>query len=119
MKDITFNRTTRRKRRVSMNMHGTGERPRISVHKSNKFIYAQAIDDDKKVTVASFSSLQLARKKELKGKKSEQAKEVGIQLAKTLKEKKVLAGIFDRGRYTYNGRVKSLAEGLREGELKI
>ena len=100
-------------------MHGTAERPRITIHRSNKFIYAQAIDDEKRVTLASFSSLQLARKKELKGKKSDQAKEVGKQLAQQLKDKKVTAGIFDRGRYTYNGRVKSLAEGLREGALQI
>lgn len=119
MKNININRSDRRKKRVSSNFHGTGERPRVSVHRSNKFIYAQAVDDVKKVTVASFSSLQLARKKEIKGKKSEQAKEVGVQLAKLLKDKKVLAGIFDRGRYTYNGRVKSLAEGLREGGLQI
>jgi large subunit ribosomal protein L18 len=119
MKNITFNRSERRKKRVSMNMKGTGVRPRISVNRSNKFIYAQAIDDDKKITVASFSSLQLARKKALSGKKSEQAKEVGVQLAKLLKEKKIKAGIFDRGRYTYNGRVKLLAEGLREGGLQI
>lgn len=119
MKHITTDRSERRKKRVSMNMKGTGARPRISVHRTNKFIYAQAIDDEKRVTLASFSSLQLARKKELKGKKSEQAKEVGLQLAKLLKDKKVAAGIFDRGRYTYNGRVKLLAEGLREGALQI
>lgn len=119
MKNITFNRTERRKKRVSANIKGTGERPRICIHRSNQFIYAQAIDDVKRVTIASFSSLQLARKKESKGSKSDQAKAVGIALAKLLKDKKVSAGVYDRGRYAYKGRVKLLAEGLREGELKI
>ena len=119
MSHITFNRSLRRKKRVSLNIKGTSARPRISIQRSNKFIYAQAIDDEKRVTLVSFSSLQLARAKTLDGKKSDQAKAVGIQLAKLLKEKKITAGIFDRGRYAYQGRVKSLAEGLREGELKI
>ncbi len=116
---ITINRTERRKKRVSMKVHGDAVRPRITVHRSNKFIYVQAIDDAKKETLASFSSLQLSRSKDLKGKKVDQAKEVGLQLAKLLKAKKIAAGVFDRGQYSYKGRVKSLAEGLREGELKI
>jgi large subunit ribosomal protein L18 len=119
MAHVTINRTLRRKKRVSSNIHGTAVRPRIVVSRSNKYIYAQAIDDDAKVTLASFSSLQLFRSKKATGNKSNQAKEVGVELAKLLKDKNVTEGVFDRSQYTYNGRVKSLAEGLREGALKI
>ncbi len=102
-----------------MNIKGTKERPRISINRSNRFIYAQAIDDSNRKTVASFSSLQLAREKKLTGKKVEQAKTVGLELSKLLKEKKISEAVYDRGQYGYKGRVKALAEGLREGELKI
>lgn len=113
MKNITYNRKTRRKRRVSENMFGTNIRPRIVVFRSNRYIYAQAIDDQLRSTVAASSSMGL------KMKKSEAAKQVGVELAKKLVEKKVTHGIFDRSVYTYLGRVKSLAEGLREGGLII
>lgn len=120
MKNITYDRKTRRKRRVSENMFGTNVRPRIVVFRSNRYIYAQAIDDQLRSTVASSSSLQLAKKNsQSKMKKSEVAKQVGTDLAKKLMEKKVTHGIFDRSIYTYLGRVKSLAEGLREGGLII
>jgi large subunit ribosomal protein L18 len=119
MSHITIDRSTRRKRRVSRNIVGSETRPRIAIHRSNKYIYAQAIDDAKRLTLASFSSLQLSKKGTVEGSKSEQAKQVGLKLAELLFEKKIVAGVFDRGRYTYNGRVKVLAEGLREGKLKI
>jgi large subunit ribosomal protein L18 len=119
MKNVTIDRTLRRKRRVSSNIRGTADRPRISINRSNKYIYAQAIDDDAKKTLVSFSSLQLTRKKQATGNKSAVSKQVGVELAKLLKEKKISSGVFDRGPYLYAGRVKSLAEGLREGELKI
>jgi large subunit ribosomal protein L18 len=68
----------------------------------------------------SFSFSDLKKEKDFKkGKKSEDAKKIGVGLAKKLIEKKILSGVFDRGAYTYNGRVKALAEGLREGGLKI
>ena len=119
MANLMINRTQRRKMRVSANMHGTALRPRISVNRSSKYIYAQAIDDDSRTTLASFSSLQLAKKNEATGPKVSHGKAVGVQLAKFLKDLKVTAGIFDRGQYSYKGRVKAIAEGLREGELKI
>lgn len=110
----------RRRRRVSANIIGTKERPRISVFRSNKYIYAQAIDDADRITVAAFSSFQLQKKQSLaKLKKSEAAKQVGIELAKLLKGKKILSGVLDRNIYTYLGRVKALTEGLREGGLII
>ncbi len=115
---ITNNRVMRRRRRVSSGMKGTQERPRIAVFRSNMYIYAQAIDDVARKTIASSSTIML-KKPEHKLKKSESAKESGKALAKLLLEKNIKAGIFDRNRYAYNGRVKMLAEGLREGGLAI
>jgi large subunit ribosomal protein L18 len=88
-------------------------RPRLSVYRSNKYIYAQIIDDKKGKTIVSASSLNLKSKKT----KKEKAYEVG----KTLAERAVAAGIkkvvFDKGKYKYHGRVKALADGAREGGL--
>lgn len=123
MKKITTDKKLKRKLRVRSKIFGTMVRPRISVFRSNKYIYAQVINDEKRLTLASFSSLQLKKNKEFKEnkhlKKTEEARLVGINLAKILKEKKVLSGVFDRGSYAYKGRVKALAEGLREGGIQI
>ncbi|PIY72096.1 50S ribosomal protein L18 [Candidatus Roizmanbacteria bacterium CG_4_10_14_0_8_um_filter_33_9] len=119
MKQITFDRLLRKKRKVRSKMEGSANRPRISINRSNKYIYAQAIDDDKRITIASFSSLQLVKKGKEKINKSQQALLVGKELGKLLKEKKVLKAIFDRNQYIYMGRVKKIAEGLREGGLII
>ncbi len=120
MKNTSLDRRLRRKKRVSQNIKGTEKKPRIVVFRSNRYIYAQAIDDVKRATVASFSSLLLKKakdyKKDVKGK---EAKAVGINLAKLLKEKKIEYGAYDRSFYNYKGRVKALAEGLREGGIKI
>ncbi len=118
---ITTNRTMRRKMRVSSRIFGTPKRPRIVVYRSNHYIYAQAIDDVSKKTMATYSSLQLkkANKTDAKVTKSDQAKQVGVKLAQLLTEKKIKEAVFDRSRYAYNGRVKVLAEGLREGKLKV
>lgn len=118
-KIFTFNKKLRRKRRVSLKIKGTAQRPRISVFRSNKYIYAQAIDDEKRETVASFSSFVLRKKTGKKLKKSEEAKLVGLELAKILKEKKINQAVFDRGGYQYHGRVAALCEGLRQGGIKI
>ncbi|MFA5769868.1 MAG: 50S ribosomal protein L18 [Patescibacteria group bacterium] len=120
MTNINLDRKSRRKQRVSSNIHGTNDRPRISIFRSSRYIYAQAIDDVTRKTILSFSISDL--KKDVgfkKGKKGEDSKKIGIGLAKKLIENKIKAGVFDRGSYTYNGRVKALAEGLREGGLKI
>lgn len=119
MKKTLIDQKQRRKRRISSNIFGTADKPRISVFRSNKYIYAQAIDDEKRVTLASASSLSLKNKKEAKKNKTEEAKWVGITLAKILIAKNIKKGVFDRSCYAYNGRVKALAEGLREGGLKI
>jgi len=109
------NKIRRRIRKVSF---GTSERPRLSVYRSNKEIYAQIIDDTSGKTLAAASS----RDKDVdgaKGTKTEKAAEVGKLLAKKALAAGVEAVAFDRGGYQYHGRVKSLAEGAREGGLKF
>lgn len=118
-KIFTFNKNLRKKRRISLKVKGTKERPRISVFRSNKYIYCQVIDDIKNQTLASFSSFILRKKQKIRKKKTEEAKLVGIQLAKILKEKEINQAVFDRKVYQYHGRVRAIAEGLREGGIKI
>ena len=110
-------RRQRIKYRIRKTVSGTPEKPRLVVFRSNSEIYAQIVDDTKGVTLVAASS----RDKDLKasGTKTEKAKQVGEAIAK----KALAAGIetvsFDRGGYLYHGRVKSLAEGAREGGLKF
>jgi len=105
------------KRRVRKNIYGSSERPRLSVFRSNKQIYAQIIDDEKGITLASASSYN---SKEVEGKnKSEQATIVGKAVAEKAAAAGVKSVIFDRNGYQYHGRVKCLAEGAREGGLKF
>jgi large subunit ribosomal protein L18 len=103
-----------RKRRVRAKVVGTSKKPRLSVFKSNTAIYAQVIDDEKGVTIASSDS------RKAKGDNlTQKAKEVGGEIAKKASEKKVKEVVFDRGGYAFAGTVKSLAEGAREGGLKF
>jgi len=108
-------RTDRRIQRVRKDIRNK-EVPRVSVFRSLKHIYAQIIDDSQQKTLASYSSIE---DKKLTGDKKAIAHAVGLELAKKIKELGIEAAIFDRGRYLYHGRVKALAEGLREGGLKI
>jgi len=107
----------RRHRRVRGKVTGTAERPRLSVFRSNVGIYAQLVDDTSSRTLAAASWLQL--KKGFKGTKSEQAAEVGKQLAANAKKAGVETCVFDRAGYLYHGRVKALADGAREGGLRF
>jgi large subunit ribosomal protein L18 len=107
----------RRHRRVRKRIVGTAERPRIVVFRSNRGIEAQLVDDAEGTTLAAASWLQL--KKSFKGKKTEQAKEVGKLLAQNAKNADIEEAVFDRGGYLYHGRVKALAEGAREGGLRF
>lgn len=116
---MAFNKTARRakiKRRIRKKISGTPNRPRLSVFRSNKQIYAQVIDDTTGTTIVSASSY---KNKAAKGTKTEIAAQVGKEVA----EKAVKAGIgtvvFDRNGYLYHGRVKSLADSAREGGLKL
>ena len=108
-------RAIRRKRRVRAKIFGTKARPRVSMHRTNKYIYAQVIDDAAGKTIVAFSSFTA----KIKGTKTEQAKEVGKQLAELLKKNKIKAVVFDRSSYAYNGRVKALAEALRENQIVV
>src|SRR5690554_3523498 len=110
-----LSRRDRIKKGIRKHLKGSTERPRLTVFRSNKGIYAQVIDDVRGITLASSSSL--SSEFSATGNKVEQSKAVG----KLLAEKAVAAGItkvvFDRNGYLYHGRVKSLAEGAREGGL--
>ena len=107
----------RRHRRVRAKVSGTAERPRLVVHRSNRGIEAQLVDDLEGKTLAHASHLEV--KKGFKGTKSEQAAEVGKQLAAAAKTAGIETVVFDRGGYLYHGRVKALAEGAREGGLRF
>ena len=107
-------RTHRVRNRLSHKLRGLAPKPRVSVFRSLKQIYAQVIDDVAGKTLVSFSSLQL---KDAKGDKSAIARQIGLELGKLAKEKSVTEVFFDRGPYRYHGRVRALAEGLREGGL--
>jgi large subunit ribosomal protein L18 len=107
----------RRHRRVRKRIFGTADRPRLVVFRSNRGIEAQLVDDVEGKTLAAASWLQL--KKSFKGKKTEQAAEVGKLLAQNAKKAEIEEAVFDRGGYLYHGRVKALAEGAREGGLKL
>ena len=107
----------RRHRRVRSKIHGTAERPRLVVFRSNRGVSAQLVDDHSGRTVVSAGWMQLP--KSFKGDKTEQAAEVGKLLAASAKKAGIDSVVFDRGGYLYHGRVKALAEGAREGGLQF
>ncbi|MBS4012451.1 MAG: 50S ribosomal protein L18 [Bacteroidetes bacterium] len=113
-----LDRRTKIKFRIRKKIFGTQERPRLTVFRSNKQIYAQIIDDNEGVTIASASSVS-KEVSETPAVKSEIAKQVGKLIAEKAKQKGVEQVIFDRNGYLYHGRIKSLAEGAREGGLKF
>jgi large subunit ribosomal protein L18 len=106
----------KRRRRVRAKVRGSAERPRISVFRSNRGIFAQLIDDDAGRTVASVSWIE----SDLRSlKPTEQARRAGALLAERAQAAGVSTAVFDRGGYQYHGRVKALAEGAREGGLEF
>lgn len=104
----------RRQGRIRSRVFGTKDKPRLSVFKSNRALYAQLIDDDLGTTLASARTKDGAKEKSLAG-----AKAVGEDLAKKAKEHKISNVVFDRGGYIYTGKIKALAEGARSGGLKF
>ena len=113
-------KTVRRKSihaRVRKTIKGTPERPRLSVFRSNKQIYAQLIDDLSGVTIASASSA--SKEFSMKANKVDIAKEIGKSIASKATQSGINTVVFDRGGYLYHGRVKALAEGAREAGLKF
>jgi large subunit ribosomal protein L18 len=105
--------------RIRKRIHGTAERPRLSVFRSNKQISAQVIDDDKGVTLAAATSRTKEIAEQAKITKTEQARLVGKLAAQKALEKGITQVIFDRSGYLYHGRVKALADAAREGGLKF
>jgi large subunit ribosomal protein L18 len=114
--------TTKRNRRLKIRkgirkkVSGTAARPRLSVYKSNRAIYAQLVDDLKGHTLGAVSSLEFDKTKNADVKVS---KETGKKIAEKAKAAGIEKVIFDRGGYRYHGQVKALAEGAREGGLKF
>lgn len=94
-------------------INGTAKRPRLCVFKSNKYIYAQLIDDEKGATLAYASSEKSAKSL------LEQSKEVGTLIAERAKEKKIKEVVFDRSGYLYTGRIKAFADSARDAGLKF
>lgn len=109
----------RRHKRIRATVIGTAARPRVAVFKSNKFIYAQVIDDAAGKTIVGLSDYKSKKTKPAKGKKTERATSIGTELAEMMKAKGIATAVFDRGGFAYHGRVKALAEGLRAGGIKI
>jgi large subunit ribosomal protein L18 len=106
----------RRKKRIRKKMEGTTARPRLSVFRSAKHMYAQVIDDSTAKTLAAASTLS----EKVKGvKKSDAAKQVGTAIAAACKNKGITQVVFDRNGFLYHGRVKALAEGAREAGLEF
>ena len=106
----------RRKNRVKSVVRGTADRPRLSVRVSNRHISAQIIDDQKSKTIVGISS---ASNTKLKGNLTQKAEEIGLQIAKLAKAKKVKRVSFDRGSSLYHGRVKALADAARKEGLEF
>ncbi|MDC0077119.1 50S ribosomal protein L18 [Acidimicrobiaceae bacterium] len=111
------NKRIHRKIRIRKKISGTSTIPRLAVFKSNSNIYVQAIDDLNQVTLASASTLS----KEIKSKtlSNESAQEVGELLGEKLQSLKIKSAVFDRGGYIYHGRVKSLADGIRDKGIEF
>ena len=114
-------RRAKKKIRIKKKIFGTSEKPRIAVYRSLSQIYVQLVDDNASRTILSASSLSKEIATEIKDAKSktEKSKIVGKYLAKMASEKGITTAVFDRSGYNYHGRVKALADGIREGGLKV
>lgn len=136
LQKIKREKRIQRHKRVRAKIFGTEERPRLCVFRSNKHIYAQLIDDEMGKTLLTVHDMELKRKKssssakttkeKTRGKEEKQytlqeklAYEVGKLIAQRASDKKIEKVVFDRDGYRYHGRVKALAEGVREGGLKF
>lgn len=103
-----------RQERIRKQIKAVSNLPRLSVHRSNKHIYAQIIDDQAHKTVVS-----VIEQDSMKGTKTERAKAVGEAIAKAAQDNKIKEVVFDKGAYAYHGRVKALAQAAREGGLSF
>lgn len=120
IKSESLRKRLRRAKSVRVKVSGTAERPRLSVYRSAKHIYAQLIDDDAGATLASASTRVAGTKAEVSGlKKTDAAEKVGQALAAAAKEKGIERVVFDRGGWPFHGRVAALAKGARDGGLQF
>ncbi len=110
----TADKRIRLKKKIRAKISGTETSPRLSVFRSNNYVYAQLIDDTKGITLASSSDMKLE-----KGTKTERAKFVGAEVAKISIAKGVNTCVFDRNGFKYTGRIKALADAAREAGLKF
>lgn len=119
MTKIRHHQTIKEKRkiRVRKRITGTSLRPRLTVYRSNQHLCLQVIDDSVAKTLAAVSDLTIKKNKEQN--KTARSKEVAKQLITFLKKKKIKALVFDRGYYRYHGRVKAVADTLREGGIEV
>ena len=111
--NIKTQKRERLHKKIRSRVTGTGERPRLAVFRSNRYMYAQLIDDVLAITLASASDISLTDKMT----KVERAKSVGQKLAEEAKKKNITTVVFDRGGFSYRGRVQALADGAREAGL--
>lgn len=107
----------KRQKRIRARISGTSKRPRLALFRSNKHLYAQLINDEKHVTLASLSDKDVSKGK--RGKRLEEAKKFGELLAKQAKDAKITKVVFDRRGYAYHGMIQAVAEALRQGGLEF
>jgi len=106
-----------RKSRIKAKIRGTKEVPRLTVFRSNKYVYAQLIDDEKGRTILGASEKQI--EKIPSSKRIDKSKALGMKIAKLASAKKIKKVVFDRSGYAYHGRIKAIAQGAREGGLNF
>ena len=120
IKNENRRRRLRRAAGVRKKVSGTKIRPRLSIFRSSKHIYAQLIDDDQGATLAAASTRDKTLRETVQAmKKVEQAEKVGTRLAEMAKEQGIESVVFDRGGWVFHGRVAALAKGARQGGLKF
>ena len=109
----------RRKKRIRKKVSGTTERPRLSIFRTAKHIYAQVIDDSAGATLAAASTLSKDVRDDIGGNKTEAAKAVGAAIAKACSDRGIAKVVFDRNGFIYHGRIKALADAAREAGLNF
>lgn len=110
---------TKRKVRIRKKLSGTSERPRLTVFRSNRHLTLQAIDDSTGRTLVFVSSVEKQIREKVKSNNMDAAKQAALVFSKRAKEKGINSMVFDRNGYSYHGRVKQVAESLRENGIKI
>jgi len=109
----------RRKKRVRKKIWGDADKPRLCVYKSNRYIYAQLVDDEKGETIAYICSIKYKKEGATNCKSIDIARKLGEELGKIAAEKGIKRLVFDRSGYPYHGRVKALAEGVRKQGIEF